>query len=92
MPTGLKVATVLNVVAIAILAVFAALAVRAGGGFTAGDFPPERRIVLEPVEPAPEAVPVVATVRPEIPAEYRRVEAQAPRWEEGADGRIRFID
>ncbi|MBK7660342.1 MAG: hypothetical protein IPJ28_14975 [Betaproteobacteria bacterium] len=48
--------------------------------------------MLVPVEPAPEAVPVVASVRPEIPAEFRRVEAQAPRWEESADGRIRLID
>lgn len=92
MPTGLKVATALNVVAVALIAVFAVLAIRAGGGFTAGDFPPDRRIVLEPVEPAPEPPPRVVSVRPEIPAEYRRVEALAPRWEEGADGRVRLID
>ena len=91
MPTGLKVVAAINVVAIALLAAFA---VKAGGGIHAGDFPPEHQIVLEPVEPAPEAAPApsLVPVRPEIPAEFRRVEAQAPRWEEAADGRIRLID
>ena len=91
MPTGLKIVAAINVVAIALLAAFA---VKAGGGFHAGDFPPEHQIVLVPVEPAPEAAPApfLVPARPEFPAEFRRVEAQAPRWEEGADGRIRFID
>ncbi|MBK8321550.1 MAG: hypothetical protein IPL06_02145 [Betaproteobacteria bacterium] len=91
MPTGLKVVAAINVVAIALLAAFA---VKAGGGFHAGDFPPEHQIVLEPVEPALEAAPApsLVPVRTDIPAEFRRVEAQAPRWEEGTDGRIRLID
>ncbi len=89
MPTGLKVVAAINLAAIALLAAFA---VQLGGGFHTGDFPPDHQIVLVPAEPAPEAVPAVAGVPPEIPAEYRRVEAQAPRWEEGPDGRIRLID
>jgi len=88
-PTGLKVVAAINLAAVTLLAT---LAVQLGGGFHSGDFPPDHQIVLVPVEPAPEAVPVVASVRPEIPAEFRRVEAQAPRWEESADGRIRLID
>jgi hypothetical protein len=89
MPFGLKVVAVINFTALFFLA---AIAVKVGGGFHSGDFPPEHQIVLVPIEPATEAVPTVASVRSETPAEYRRVEAQAPRWEEGADGRIRLID
>jgi len=89
---GLKLAAALNAVAAAGLALYA-IALVVGGG-RVDPFPPDHRIALVPVEPPP--APASATRAPSerlrVPPEWQRVEPAPPRWEEGADGRIRLLD
>jgi hypothetical protein len=93
MPVALRAIVAFNIVA-SVVVVF--LAYSFGGGFAAPPFPPERRIVLEPIEapPARELPAAAPAARPTfaIPPEFAKPDPIAPRWEFQPDGRARLLD
>ncbi|MCW5592391.1 MAG: hypothetical protein KIS74_09870 [Burkholderiales bacterium] len=93
MPVAVRAIVAFNIVA-SVVVVFVAYSI--GGGFAAPPLPPDRQIVLEPVEaPPPRELPAAPPVaRPAfvIPPEFAKPDPIAPRWEFQPDGRVRLLD
>jgi len=91
MPFAIRAVVAFNIVASIVVFV---VANTLGGGYAAGNFPPEHEIRLEPVEVEVAPVPADLPSRPTfaIPPEFDRPELQAPRWETDHNGRIQLID
>lgn len=98
MPASLKVVLVVNVLtALAILGVAAAI----GGGFTSGTLPASEghEIKLVPIGPDDPAFPktlkvrteIRATLRAEVPPEYRGADPAPAPWVVLPDGSVRFV-
>jgi hypothetical protein len=93
MPLAIRAVVAFNIVA-SIVVVFVAYSF--GGGFSPTPFPPDREIVLEPLEPAPapsspEHAPRSQTAF-EVPMQFSRPEPMAARWQTLPDGTVRFLD